>query len=886
MTDSPQRRGLSAADQWIERLLESSATKALVVAFITCSLLPQLDRPLLHFFVFLPLFGAEFALRLRLFVAHRVSLRRRRLAGDVTAPGERRRLEPLLLALDMIAVLSFLPIGHLLDNARLLRLARLVRLVIVVRYAADLLRDFWLVVTRRERLGQLLVLLLTVATLSFVAAALLVFAEPGNPLHGGNLFDAFWWAFLQLESADNIVRTLHQHPALVVASVLLTITGIFLMSFVIGLGTNIVAALVVATRHRAVDLEGHTVVGAPPQAARRILRDLGRLRSRNVPERRTPDRFRFLSPIRRLRRYLGARRILLAGPDDEPPAFLLDHEFRGMLYRTTALSDPRACELVGAQGARCIVLVPDECDPAADDRCLSSALCVGEALARAAASDADDRNPAPRDLFLQVRDEVNVPAALLIRRRLHDAGVGCQVLDMERLVGLFLAQHVIDPDLDPVFEQILAVRGQAIWVRMSGEDDREGDTWPRPLPDVVPHEHSWRRYGVIPLGLLTVPQDGGAPPRGASALRRTHDCSTSLGLGPRTERPDPGRIAGVVALAMSEHNARSWAHALADGRLDGQEEPPPAPAAVALAASLSLASHEARRILLVGDHPALGALIVELIRFLPGLEIRLRPERAPENGERLAAALEASLRRVDPAAALQADGDGFAVRLADGRSGRFGLHPARAGASAVDDLVGAGDLEEFDRVVFLSDPAVPGSDDRTTVRLLRVTDAARCRRGCRLVVQVESESRADLLTAAARADGDGGPRPLLSVLAAEQVRAHFLAHAMLTPGIVPVLDELLAERGQEFVRLDPRPGVPVPHERIPFGDLLVALGRRGPGVLTAIGWALDREGSRETVLNPGPDDRPFADEIRSVFAVGDTRVLSGRSGSSPTASGA
>ena len=457
--DSPL--SLPAADRWIARLLESSAVKALVVALIACSLLPQFDRPLLHLCVFLPLFGAEFALRLRLFLSRRRTLRRRRLAGDVTAPDELRPFEPVLLALDLAAVLSFLPIGHLLENGRLLRLARLVRLVIVVRYAADLLRDFWLVVTRRERLGQLLVLLLTVATLSFVAAALLVLAEPGNPLHGGNLFDAFWWAFLQLESADNLVRSVHEHPALVIASVLLTITGIFLMSFVIGLGTNIVAALVVASRHRAVDLEGHTVLSAPPQAARRILRDLGRLRSRNLPESGRIAGLHLLSPRPPPRRLLGARRVLLAGRDHEPPPFLLDHEYRGMVYRTTAMSDPRGCELVAAGSARSVVLVPDESDPAADDRCLSSALAVGESMARAAAREADDRLSAPRDLFLEVRDEVNVPAARRVRRRLHEAGIGCQVLDMERLVGLFLAQHVIDPDLDPV-------RGDPCAARRSG----------------------------------------------------------------------------------------------------------------------------------------------------------------------------------------------------------------------------------------------------------------------------------------------------------------------------------------------------------------------------------------------------------------------------------
>ena len=278
----------------------------------------------------------------------------------------------------------------------------------------------------------------------------------------------------------------------------------------------------------------------------------------------------------------------------------------------------------------------------------------------------------------------------------------------------------------------------------------------------------------------------------------------------------------------------------------------------------------------MGDHPALGALIVELIRFLPGLEIRLRPENPPERVDRLAATLEASLRRFDPAATLEADGEDFAIRLDEGRSGRFGLHRSRGEASVADDLLAASDLEEFDRVVFLSDPGVPGSDDRTTVRLLRVIDAACCRDRCRLVVQVESESRAELLTSAARADGDGANH-LLSVLAAEQVRAHLLAHAMLTPGIVPVLDDLLAERGQEFVRLDPAPGDAMPHEQISFGDLLVALARRGPGALTAIGWTVEQGGVRRTVLNPEPDDRPFADEIRSVFAVGDTRALSGGS---------
>ena len=152
MADSPPFPSLPAADRWIARLLESSAVKALVVALIACSLLPQFDRPLLHLCVFLPLFGAEFALRLRLFLSRRRTLRRRRLAGDVTAPDELRPFEPVLLALDLAAVLSFLPIGHLLENGRLLRLARLVRLVIVPATMRLLGEWNWWLPRRIERL--------------------------------------------------------------------------------------------------------------------------------------------------------------------------------------------------------------------------------------------------------------------------------------------------------------------------------------------------------------------------------------------------------------------------------------------------------------------------------------------------------------------------------------------------------------------------------------------------------------------------------------------------------------------------------------------------------------------------------------------------------------
>lgn len=98
---------------------------------------------------------------------------------------------------------------------------------------------------------------------------------------------------------------------------------------------------------------------------------------------------------------------------------------------------------------------------------------------------------------------------------------------------------------------------------------------------------------------------------------------------------------------------------------------------------------------------------------------------------------------------------------------------------------------------------------------------------------------------------------------------------MLTPGIIPVLDELLAERGEELVRLAPRPGTPPSDERVSFGELLAALARRGPGSVTALGWALERDGRWSVAINPEPAERPRLDEIRAVYAVADAALLRG-----------
>jgi hypothetical protein len=115
----------------------------------------------------------------------------------------------------------------------------------------------------------------------------------------------------------------------------------------------------------------------------------------------------------------------------------------------------------------------------------------------------------------------------------------------------------------------------------------------------------------------------------------------------------------------------------------------------------------------------------------------------------------------------------------------------------------------------------------------------------------------------------------LSVLAAEQIRSHLLAQVVYAPGIGPVLEELLSERGCEIVRLDRASGASLPADPVSFGDVQIALARRLPGPVTALAWVVERGGAARTVLNPDPADRPGADRIAAVYALADASLLGG-----------
>ncbi|MCA9582222.1 MAG: ion transporter, partial [Myxococcales bacterium] len=116
------------------------------------------------------------------------------------------------LLIDLAALISFLPVDRWLGFGHAFFVVlRLTRLLVLARFAKDIAKDFYMVVTRREQVQQFALVSAAVAFLAFVSAVILAelglrHPDPEDP--SSDFWDRLWWAFRQLESADNLVPRL------------------------------------------------------------------------------------------------------------------------------------------------------------------------------------------------------------------------------------------------------------------------------------------------------------------------------------------------------------------------------------------------------------------------------------------------------------------------------------------------------------------------------------------------------------------------------------------------------------------------------------------------------------------------------------------------------
>lgn len=735
---------------WLAEIIDHRLVRVTLAALIVISLLPfeSLEHALRP--VFLGVFGVEWTLRLTLFITRQKKL---------------DRAEAAFFFFDFVALLSFLPLeGWLGARTEWLRAFRLVRLLALLRFTRALARDVYRVLTRREQLQQLGLVTVAVVSLSFIGAVILgqvgvAHDYDGEPGTNEDFWDQIWWSFRQVESPDNLVSTLSAHPLVLVISLVLTITGIFVFSYLIGVGANVVEQVIRAERRRPVDYQQHTLVVGPVHENESLVREFVRIYEKNRALRRIAplEIWRWLVHRHPRPRRQALPRIALLSAPESPPSYLYAAKMRWVVYRQGEGAEPEALERVSVPSAKRVVLLAPRRTSNAD------ALTI----ARLAAIRAQNHHA---HIFVEVRDSRNASIVHAV------GGGGTFALDSARFRGLFLCHHLIVPGIDRLLRELLSAAGSELYTHLFVEEWEHQQLEGKDIDFAALAHHALQR-GVTLVGAFL-----GEP------IEREHGLVPVDRVRPWVNPflPDGGTespIQGVFGIADTYLPLRQVVRDLQTGsvtpatvvedpdvlrRVDLSRDPPP------------------REILIVGFSSALPHLVAALARFVDDVCLRVvldgSPEEAAQRCEALGVSLDAPERELD-------------------RGGRLIVFHrpddlARSAASCQG--------ERIDAAVFLADDNADDVDAATALRVLHFAGALSTQ--VRLCVEVAALHRGrQLEDQLARLGADHE----LVLVGTQQIHNYFMVHSAFVPGLTGIYENLLGARGREILRVPMTPGAPL-----------------------------------------------------------------------------
>jgi len=842
----------------------------------------------------LPFTSLEHALRPIFILVFAVELGLRAVA--LTRPEhDVRRFEWFFLLIDFLAFASFLPIerfvgAHYTDAFVALRL---MRLALLLRFARELAADVYSIMTRREQLQQFGLVTIGVFSLAFGTAVVLHHLPVQYDYSGlGNdprFIDRLWWSFRQLQSADNLVPNLRVPIPIAILSLFLTIVGVFVVSFIIGLGANVVDQVVKAERRRPVDYHDHSVVIGPVHDSEMLVTEFVRLYERNRQLRRW---FRPAELYQWLRRR-GPRpqrhalpRMALLGIQADPPGYLYDAGMRWVVYREGDGWDPEALDRIAAkQAKRALILSRSDAGPDAD------------AVTSMALASFRAQNPNAQ-VFVEVMESANRGLMLTI------GGAHTFPLDMPRFLGLFLCQHLVTPGVEALYTDLMTADGSEFYTHIF-LDKREIDA----LMELTNDEHlsfdQLARYAYNERSVLLVgvflseakpKRSKGSVPvanlaQWLNPLRDPPEDSPAWKAGARAGLIPKNKLRGLIGVTATYAPLRRYGRdvVMGDGYSAISVPPQLDPKLIAWADRATMARGLLSRVVVVGYSAALPSMVHELARFMPGVDATLiLGERGDERmplGERLAS-LDIGISADSPlpgrlGVTLPLEHDGqVTVYTQQGQDlAAFAVECAQRGAP-----VGA--------VVFLSEPDAIDRDARTTMRLLRFARALEQRqfpRAERLHILAEFSSvqkgeHVRRLLDAKRCGFSSAADLRLTLISTERIKNYFMVHSAFVPGVTGLYDEILAEDGQEIVRLDLdwhlakhlTNEVSFDHIREVFATRQVipmALEIHAPNVPRESSEDPYQHEPVQIVLNPEPDRLFALSEIRAIYALAESRDL-------------
>ncbi len=777
-------------------------------------------------------------------------------------------VEVVFLFVDAAAFLSFLPLEHVLHHHLLwLTLMRLSRLLVLLRFARELASDLYSILTRREQLQQFGLVTVAVASLAFVTAVTLSqlhiphdydgipdACDPGteNCLSGQDVtartsassdgfWERMWWSFRQLEDPGNLVANLRVHPVIGVFSLVLTITGVFIISFVIGIGTNVVEQVVRAERRRQVGYRGHTVVIGPIAQSEILVREFVRIYSKNRSDTRDNLRkaWRWLVYGSSVPRPWRLPRMALLGPDRDPPAVLYEPKMRWVVYRAGDGSDAASLARIGAGNAKRAILLGDR--GAGDD---------ADAITLAALAAFREQNPHAH-VFVELLSSRHYPTFCALS--LDEANTF--PVDVPWFLGLFLLHHLLVPGVERLYGFLLTAEGSELYTHVYVDGSEleelaargdEGGCVPFAILAELAERHRVTLAGVF-LGASRpdasphhlVPMDGLVPwmnPHAAPADPRLE------ALGARAGRVPVAALRGLIGVAETYQPVRALARELVGGPLPVLPELTPDAEGPSIGSPLP----PPESVLVIGYGDSVASLVSRLAELRAGVRVVLACSEESGALERLGHALERADIELGP--------EGAALP----RAGRLRI---RADEDPMSTALGVLDDGHVEAVVFLAEAEAPDPDARTALRMMRLAEHLLERQPDRqprvlaeMITLAKGERvRSQIGRAFARREREA---PQLTLVSTEQIRHYFMVHSAFVPGIDDVYAGLLGTRGQDLVRLP----LDTP-STLRMRETRLRLAERA-----MIPLAFEQiDGS--VCLNPEPDE-PYTD-VSAIYAVAD-----------------
>ena len=839
------RQQHEAALETLRDLFENDLTRLSLSVLIILSLVPVgwVEE---FSVVFFGVFAVELALRMFIL---RHDLKHRSL----------NRVEVLFFFLDVLATLSFLPMESWWgEDIRYLRLFRLSRMVLLLGIWGPVMREVWFILMKRERRYQIVFVLVSALILSFISAILLHhfqthgidFNDDGNPNNDGSSFwMMLWWSFRQIQDPGNMLKSADASLAFFF-SMALTTAGMFIFSFLIGIGASVVEELVKLGKERRLGVRRHTVICNLGPHSMVLLEEL----------------------VAYYAKSFRAPRIVTLGPEEARFSYMLAGPLQRIRYRQGHASSAHDLMKVDADRATRVILLGQT-----DDRENSDSEVVSQVLS------VREVNP-DCEIYAELYRPDNVRAAL------EAGGNRTAPILADRMVGLFMANIVLFPGIQELYWELLTSRGDEIYTCLYERGAMAGRGAPSgpmlPFSELLARGHA--AHGVIPMGYLLRDE--------AEAQGFSHVLNPGTPRGPGEEPapavPPVDRLVGFFGVA--DHFER------AKGFVDSMPDVSSARAATerrdnGLVVHLCPAAMNLKNILICGFHSGIIDLCEQLALFCPGVRVFIMVPLK----EQIADVVHAFLHRVDsddesgePRRVHFAKGAAFnriryAVdrapldRKAPGSGGQF--HVVSGDWSDEQVLLSRPklgyELRQMDAVLLTYSEAAADPDARTALGLLKLirlreTRPGALKEGMRIVCEVNSSEKADLFRRRfGRPDTGGDSCHPVTIVPAKRLRNSLVAQSIFVPGIASIFGDLLSESGQEICKLLVDRGDGDPEEAWTFSELLVSLYHSHGLILLAVELCDPAGGNRRVAVNPRPreDDHRFtAAQLRSIFVVGDT----------------